>query len=340
MHARHFCTGSASHTFPARLLPPVAALLVLLALLLLPAPVKGQTEWRLEILESAIVRGEVVRLGEIAKPLGNMDQAHWQQLAATELFPAPQQQLRPMSISGSKLQAVLQGYLGEQARYCIVPHSIAIQRGGSLVPRDELVELIVNTLTPKTQNLSGEPEFRDFRVPGNIFLRDATHSIQVEPAGAGIKPGRVSLRFREVALDGSVQRSLTGSVQLDVWREVPVAVRPLNRGDEINDATVRYERKNIAFLRSDIWTGQKGPWRVKGSIGKGQVIYRSNLESLPLVTKGDTVRLVYNGTNIQLEVPGEALDDGAIDQSIPVRNMQSNVQVYAKVLDSETVQVF
>lgn len=318
----------------------LAGFLALLAILFAAAPAGAQTDWRLQILDAAVVQGPVVRLGEIAKPLGSMDEAVWQQLAATELFPAPQRRLKPMSISGAKLATVLRNYLGEQARYCILPNSIAIQRGGAIMQAEDLQQLIVNTLTPLAQGLNGEPRFRDYRLPECIFLRDATHEIRVELSGDDIKPGRVSLRFREIAMDGSVQRSLTGSVHVDLWVSVPVAARPLNRGDEISTETVRYERKNLAYLRSDIWDGSGGPWRIKGSVGKDQVIYLSSLDALPLVTEGDVVRLVYRGANVRLEVPAEALGDGAVNDDIPVRNMQSNRQVYARVVDGETVQVF
>jgi len=321
-------------------LPFIAGALALLVALLAPCAAGAQSDWRLQVLEAAVVQGPTVRLGEIAKPLGEMDEALWQQLAATELFPAPQKRLRPMSISGSKLASALRAYLGEQARYCILPNSIAIQRGGALLQVDELETMIVNALTPMAQKLNGEPKFRDYRLPDSIFLRDPTHEIRVELASGDIQPGRVSLRFREVAMDGSVQRTLTGSVHVDLWVQVPVAARPLNRGDEVSSQTVRYEHKNMAYLRSDIWDGSGGPWRIKGAVGKDQVIYLSNLDALPLVTKGDMVRLVYRGTNVRLEVPAEAMGDGAVNDSIPVRNMQSDRQVWAKVVDGETVQVF
>ena len=34
------------------------------------------------------------------------------------------------------------------------------------------------------------------------------------------------------------------------------------------------------------------------------------------------------------------MSDGGYNESIPVRNMQTQVQVYARVLDAKTVQVF
>lgn len=318
----------------------LSAALLLAALVLFPVATGAQADWRLQILDAAVVRGPVVLLGEIARPVGHMDESAWRELAAIELFPAPAKPLRPMSISGSKLSAALQQYLGERSRYCILPNSLAVQRGGALMEQKELIQAVVNTLTPMAAKLGGEAELRDFRLPDFVFLRDPGNAIRVEMAGSDIKPGRVSLRLREVAMDGSVQRSLTGSVHVDLWQSVPVAARPLNRGEDLNDANTSYLRKNVAFLRGDIWDGSGGPWRMKTALGKDEVIYSADLEPLPLITKGDVVELVYKGTNIRLEVPAEALADGGYKQSIPVRNMQSKVQVYARVVDAQTVQVF
>ncbi len=319
----------------------IALICVLLLTAVAPRRLLGaQTAWRLQIRDAAVVRGPMVLLGEIAQPVGQLDQETWQRLAVTALFPAPDKSLRPMSISRDKLAQALNAYLGEQARYCILPTSIAIQRGGGIVPQQKLLQIVVNSLTPKARQLGGEPEFRDFRLPDNVFLRDPTNTVQVDVGAAALKPGRNPLRITEVAMDGSVQRGLSGSVYLDLWKMVPAAARPLNRGDVVNNATMTMERKNLAYLRSDVWDGHGGPWRVKSALGKGEVIYMADLDAVPLISKGDVVQLVYNGPNVHLQVPALAMADGGFDQNIPVRNVQSQVQVYARVVDAKTVQVF
>lgn len=330
-------------TVAKRLIPSA---LVFLALLLAASQVfvataKGsETGWRLQILDAAVVQGTVVRLGEIARPLGGMDELTWHKMATLELWPAPERRLRPMSISKVKLQAALEKHLGDNVHRCILPSSIVIQRGGGLVFEEALKNEIVNTLTATAASLGGEAEFRDFRLPEFLFLRDPANTVKVECVGAELTAGRVSLRLRELAMDGSLQRTATCSVFMDLWRKVPVAMRPLNRGDAISKSSVGWARKNAAYLRSDIWDGKGGPWRIRTTTGKDEVIYTADLEPLPLVTRGDLVTMVYQGQNVRLEVPAEALGEGGYNQSIPVRNMQSQVQVYARVVDGKTVQVF
>jgi flagellar basal body P-ring formation protein FlgA len=300
----------------------------------------AQTDWRVQIREAAVVSGTVVQLGEIAGPVGNMPAETWARLSTTELWPAPERRLKPMRISRAKMQTALATYLGERAQYCILPSSIAIQRGGGLVGQETIIGEIVKTLTPVARNLGGEPEFRDYRTPDFVFLRDPANRLTVELSSAAIQPGRLSLRLREQALDGSVVRSISASVHLDLWKAVPAAARPLNKNEEITPDKVTFVRKNLAYLRSDVWDGRGGPWRMKTTAGKEEVIYRESIEPLPLISRGDVVRLIYKGAHVRLEVPAEAMGDGGFSQTIPVRNMQSSVQVYARVLDADTVQVF
>ncbi len=316
---------------------------MVLGLLLMGAAQAGsenQAEWRLQIKEAAVVEGPQVLLGEIATPMGRLSPEVWREMGKIRLWPAPQKRLRPMTVSRSKLQGILPKFLGERAQLCLLPPSIAIQSGGALVDKQVISQEIVKTLTPMTKDLGGDPEFNEYRIPDYIFLRDPSNQISVDIANAILKPGRVPLRLREKARDGSVVRSFSGSVQMDLWKSVPVAATPLNRNDVISKDKVTYIRKNVATLHENIWDGAGGPWRMRTTAGKNEVLYKDSLEALPLVLKGHVVRLIYKGKHIRLEVPAEAMEDGGFSQTIPVRNMQTRVQVYARVLDADTVQVF
>jgi flagella basal body P-ring formation protein FlgA len=74
-------------------------------------------------------------------------------------------------------------------------------------------------------------------------------------------------------------------------------------------------------------------------VGQGQVIYTENLEAVPVIAEGDEVRLVFEGRNVRLEVPAEAMGDGRVGQMIKVMNLESERVVSAKVRDETTVTV-
>ena len=53
------------------------------------AKAEAQAEWRIKIMDAAVVNGSNVLLGEIAEPLGNYPQKDWDELKNKELWPSP-----------------------------------------------------------------------------------------------------------------------------------------------------------------------------------------------------------------------------------------------------------
>lgn len=298
-------------------------------------------QWRIDIHEVAVVAGDVVLLSEIAEPLGDYPPERWAELSGLPLWEAPPVG-RPMTITGVRLTAALNHYLGQTVDICLVPDSVTLQRGGTLVMRDQLAGLAMRAMTPRLATWAArgaEAELRDFEVPEHVFLSDSANTLEVELPD-DMEPGRVSFTYVETAMNGEALRRVSGSAYLDVWAQVPAAARPLNRGDALRPQDVTFVRKNLAFVREDIWDGQGGPWRLRTSVGENQPIHFSDLEGLPVVQRGDTVLLVFEGAHIRLTVPAEALADGGTGETIAVRNLESDREVLARVRDSQTVVVF
>lgn len=298
--------------------------------------------WRIKIKPAAVVQGPVVLLGEIALPVGDMEQDQWRELSVTPLWPSPPEAGRPMAVSGDKLKLGLEHYLGQMAQDCILPQRIVLQRGGKVYLEDELSRMAVEVLNPMAISAFGpeaEIEFREWRIPAHMFLADTANQVRVECVTDRLDPGRNSLRFVELSLDQETVRRVTGNVFVDVWVSVPVAAHPLNKGDELGPREISYARKNLAYLTGDTWDGLGGARRVKTAIGTGQVIYEASLDGVPLVAKGDSVTMIYEGENITLSVPAEVLADAGKGESVVVRNLESQREVYARVRDANTVVV-
>lgn len=319
-----------------------AGLALLLGLLLAVAAWAAMPEvaWRIKIREAAIISGERVLLREIATPVGKIDREAWAELGSRELWQAPPQPHKPMLINKPRLKEALSQYLGDMVELCMLPSSLAIQQGGGVVLQDELVRLVVNSLTAKAATLGGEPELKDPQTPAYMFLADPANQLDIELAAQNFKPGRVSLRIREIALDGRVVNRISASIQMDLWKTVPAAARPINPNEEILPKDVTFIRKNLAYTRDETWDGKGGPWRVKRPIGAGEPFFVSNLEPVPLIKRGDAVTLVFRGKHVHLQVPAVAMTEGGYNESITVRNLQTKVQVHAHILDAKTVQVF
>ena len=299
----------------------------------------AEVPWRIRIMEAVTVAGPKVTLGEIAEPVGNMPPETWQSLAARELWASPAENGRPMNMARHKLKDQLRRALGpELEALCIIPGSMAIQRGGRVAPEAELHQILVKTLTPEMSTLPGEASLSNVRLPPYIFLSHTGQEVSIEAVNK-LDPGRVSLRISVLDLDKSVVRRVTGSAFLDVWATVPAAREPVNRGDVLTPDKVMFVRKNLAYVRGELWDGIGGPHRMKRSVGAEQPIYLTDLDQVPLITKGAQVTLVYERGVVRLEVPAEAMSDGASGQLLSVRNLQSKSVIKGTVQDSRTVVV-
>ena len=291
--------------------------------------------WRLRVREAAVVREAVVRLGDIADPLGNMPRGEWERLAAVPLWPAPETPGKPLQINRQRLGDALRKALGEVADACLLPNSLAVQRDGAVLLEEDLRSLVVKTLTPQINLLGGHGELTDFRLPAYAFTAHDGQSVVLE--AGDVAPGRISLRFAVREMDGAAVRRFSGSVFLNLWMDVPCPVRPLGKGEAVTPDVITFMSCNLAYQKGAVWDGRGGPWQTVRSLGASQPILASDLTPLSAVHRGDKLTLVYTRGNVRISAMVEALEEGGPGDTIAVRNLASKKQIYATVLDADTV---
>lgn len=298
----------------------------------------GQGDWRLKVAAAAVTGEDMVLLGDIASPLGQIDAALWADLKARRLWPAPPQEGKPLQVNRSRLSQALRQSLGpELAARCLLPTSLVIQRGGLVIREDDLRSYVVKSLTPQLAAMPGEAELNEFRLPEYIFLAHPQQRVQLEPGK--LSPGRVALRFAVQEADGTVLRRVAGTANLTLWITAPAAARPLSKGDALTPQAVTFMRINAGQLRDLPWDGRGGPWQVTRSLMAGEPILQSDLASQLMVRRGEVVTLRYARGNVRMATQAEALADGEPGATIPVRNLQTKKQVYATVKDGNTVEI-
>ena len=296
----------------------------------------AQTAWRLRILDSDVVNDSIVRLGDIAVPLGNMTQAEWLRLASMPLWASPDVSGKPLQINKQRLQTALREALGELADSCLLPNSLAIQLGGSVLREEDLRVLVTHQLTPQMNLLGGRSDLTDFRLPPYTFLAHSGQQVVIEPTA--IAPGRINLRFAVQEMDRSIVRRFNGSVFMDLWMGVPCPIRPINRGEAVTQDLITFVEANLAYQQGAVWDGRGGPWQAVRPLGASQTILASDLVPLAAMHRGDKVTMVYEKGNIALSIIVEVLEEGGPGDTILVRNIESRKQIYATVIDQNTVR--
>ena len=79
--------------------------------------------------------------------------------------------------------------------------------------------------------------------------------------------------------------------------------------------------------------------KLQRSLRAGTPILLSMVESLPVVQRGERVKIVINSGPLHLTATGLAHSDGALDQVIRVQNINSNKIIYCRVAAPGLVEV-
>ena len=294
-----------------------------------------QDAWRLRIFDAAVVRGDKVLLSEIAEPLGAIPQEVWQNLSQKQLWDSPPELGKPYKISKANLLTALRNSLGMYADSCLVSNAIVIQRGGSVIREDRLRKMATHYLTPQINKLGGRADLTDFRLPPYIFVASNSQNLVLEQTD--IAPGRINLKYAIQEMDGRIIRRFSGTVFLNLWVDTPATAKPMSKGETLFPKDITYKNVNLAYENNNLWDGLGGPWQITRPMGAFEPISTTDLKPLSAIKKGDKVSLVYNKNGVHLSVIVEAMEDGALGDTILVRNVDSKKQIYGMVQDQNTI---
>jgi flagella basal body P-ring formation protein FlgA len=287
--------------------------------------------------QAAVARGSETLVGEVAEPFGEMPRETWERLAKVPLFRSPENG-RQVVINPDVLRQLFARALGDDAARAVsIRGSLTVQRGGFVVLGEDMRRLISAYVADRAARLAGEVSVRDVSVPEAVFLPEDFSRMDVE-SQAELSPGRTALRLRALTADGRVLRTVPVTAFVDQWLAVPCAARPINTGDVLTPDMISHERKNVAFLKGAPVEMRPG-LRAKRTIGRGLPVYAEDVEETPDVARGDIVQLVYEGRAVRLTAEAEALADGRFGETIPVRNVQSGMEIRARVVGRSTVAV-
>lgn len=181
-------------------------------------------------------------------------------------------------------------------------------------------EITVGRLDPRLRLSACEGEMETFLPQGSRALGNSTVGVRCN----GVKPW-----------------TLYVPVKVAVFRKVLVTNRPMARGELINATDLRMERRNLNTLRAGFLTD---PSHAIGRLAKrpltaGTPLSVSNLAAQRVIKRGEKVTLLMDIPGIQVRATAKALGDGAIGETISVRNTSSKKIIQATVISAGVVRV-
>lgn len=155
------------------------------------------------------------------------------------------------------------------------------------------------------------------------------------PDGARAAP-RMSVEVRCPATGWRMQVP----VNLQLFRSVLVAGRPLQRGDGVTAADVRSEERDVARLGYGYVDAldQVAGRLLSRPLGAGAVLTPAAFGGRQTVRAGDRVQLIARLDGIEVRASGVALGGGDTGARLRVRNDSSGRAVDAMVLDPGVVE--
>jgi flagella basal body P-ring formation protein FlgA len=200
--------------------------------------------------------------------------------------------------------------------------------------------------------LEKHPDFQtdtikiSFRYADQIFqsLRDSSGKLsfkvlalypRFDPLGSTVIP-------LQIYVNGAEDRKIYLNSLIEVYRKVVVVARDIDKHAVFNEADLTYGQLDIAsssreyFLQKEQLLGMQ----TKTIIKAGKAVFAWMVREIPLIFRGDEVKIKVVRGNVSVVVPGRALGDGYKGKKVKVRALDSRREFVAVVTSTGEVEVY
>lgn len=217
---------------------------------------------------------------------------------------------------------------------------VSVSRRVKTMESADLIDLLTSTLQKEYVKNLGELELHLTRPWTRMLAPDEAIKVKViEMPTAGVMPSFVMTFELWAGREnlGSWQAQLKASV----WRDVPVAHSTLQRGESLKDADVTMERADLLVQRDAYlnFPTADDTLELTENIPTGRPILNRSVRQRPLVLRGQLVEGVFQDGALSISLMVETLDDGALGQTVRVRNPKTKRELIGKVENEKTIRI-
>ncbi|WP_231175633.1 flagellar basal body P-ring formation chaperone FlgA [Helicobacter pylori] len=183
------------------------------------------------------------------------------------------------------------------------------------------------------QDLKLEIETINLEIPER-FSNTSILSYELNASNKLKKDGVVFLRLEnEPNLRLPVRYSVIGSMQAFK------SIEAIKKDENITANNTKKERVLFGALSNPLLEGAIGKVSAKHFIPPDTLLSMDKTQALIIVRKNDIITGVYEEGQISIEISLKALENGALNQIIQAKNLESNKILKAKVLSSSKAQI-
>ncbi len=287
--------------------------------------------------QSATVEAKVIRLGDIVQ--FSEENETTKALAALIVCDAPMPGERILLHSGKVRNSMLRNHAIPQGTRWVGSGTVSVLREGQLLQSAQILDYINSYIDANSSTLApAKIRFLAGETPLPFALPKGEIECEVIPSRPGlINSSRFTLIFR---IAGKTVKNLSVRGKVEAIAPVAIANRNIRRGEAITPADFTFSDIDISRISGAITSAEDilGK-KMRTPLRSGQPLRTSIVEAIPVITKGEPVRIVIRSASMLLTATGLALNNGASNQIIRVQNSNSNKVLLAQVTGPGTVEI-
>ncbi|WP_035256916.1 flagellar basal body P-ring formation chaperone FlgA [Desulfatirhabdium butyrativorans] len=222
----------------------------------------------------------------------------------------------------------------------LLPDTIEITRNSFEVPRSEIERIALQYLQPRLPYDRNKTHVAFSGTAEKVLLSDADFTTQVSLPGRSDMLGSVPLMMQFLVKD-QVEKKIWVTASVSVESQVVVAKKPINRRQIISEDMLDLVVGDLAKLPSNALKDMDDVVgkRALRLINTNEVLRIDLVEMPPVVKRNDIVTLLAEKGMLRITAKGEVRENGRRGERIRVINLDSNKEIYARVIDANTVRV-
>ena len=144
-----------------------------------------------------------------------------------------------------------------------------------------------------------------------------------------------------IDLDGETLRKMSITADVRIHMPVLVAAYNLKRGEQIEATFFEITNSDVTKLRGAYYTDQNElkDLRMVRSLSAGDVLTDQHIERIPIIKRGEFIRILARGDLCEVTTEGTAMQDGGKGDLIIVKNVDSGKVIRGHVIDSGLIEV-
>lgn len=286
---------------------------------------------------AASVNDSVIRLGDLAAfdEQSEMTRALASLTVGQSPSPGEKTSLGSLSI---KNYLVSSQSLPGNIRWTGSP-TVAVTRLGLSIGPDRIQAIIAKYIDHNKSNLpEAEIRFIPSSLPLPFTLPTGDLTYEVIPSNPGvINSSRFSIIFR---VDNKVVKNMSVRGKVEALASVVIAGQALRKGCILGPEHLSQTVLDISSINDpELDQTQLLGKRLRRSLRAGSPIQLSMVESLPVVHRGERVKIVITSGPLRITASGLAHSDGIVNQMIQVQNSSSNKMIHCRVAAPGLVEV-